>query len=161
MNRAGDAAATAEFEDRERNGGSSTAEISAERRARLDREKEAELLRPFVEGPPPSGNTLVAWHAWKNALEDEHDHEVSVRDRLLNHAAAVTATQRSLSDAVTAGAKAMLAGMGFGGGKTETQTPAVNPEQISRQLEAEKILSFFKSSSNCPASIIASPSHVA
>jgi hypothetical protein len=139
LNRAGYAEALADFEDRERNRGQTSAQISAEWAKRLDEEREADLVRPFVEGSPPGGYSLTAWHAWKISLEDERDHELSVRDRLLNHAAAVTTTQRSLAEAVTAGAKAMLAGMGFGSGETEPQTPAVNPEQISRQLEVEKL----------------------
>jgi hypothetical protein len=137
MNQAGVAAATADFEDRERNGGQSSGEISAKWRKRLDEEKEADALRPFTEGAPPGGNTLPAWKAWCDGLRDELDSYHAVAERLRKHLDAPEATQRSLTEAVMSGARRMLAGMGIGAPDAEPEA-TLAPGQLEARLEAER-----------------------
>jgi hypothetical protein len=139
MNQAGVAAATADFEDRAKHGGkTTTAEISAEWRKRLDEEKEAEALRPFTEGTPPGGNTLQAWKAWCDGLRDELDTLHTAAERLQKHLQAPEATQRSLTEAIARGARRMLAGLGVGTAEPELEGSALAPGQLEARLAAER-----------------------
>jgi hypothetical protein len=137
MNQAGVAAATADFEDRERNKGPSSSEISAEFRRRIEADREAEALRPFTEGEPPGGNTLVGWKAWHNQKRDELDSYHVAAERLGKHLDAPEATQRSLTEAIASGARKMLAGMGIGTADAEPDA-VLAPGQLEARLEAER-----------------------
>jgi hypothetical protein len=136
LNQAGYAAAAADFEDREKNGGASSAEISAEWAARLEREREEEALKPFVEGPPPEGSTLAGWKLWCDELRDELDTLNVGAERLRKHTGAVEATARTLKEIFAARTNRMLASVGIG--TVEPDETAVDPAQLEARLEAER-----------------------
>jgi hypothetical protein len=136
MNRAGYAEALADFEDREKNGGQTSATISAEWRERLEEKAEADLLRPYTEGEIAGG--LAGWKSKVDAKRDELDGLRTVEGRLHKHREAPEHTRRSLTEATTALARRMLAGMGVGVAEPETEAQTVDAAQLEARYEVEK-----------------------